>query len=43
MLKTKFLEYARFFNNYYGTPKKAIYDNFKKGKIIYTRHRLAGK
>ena len=30
----KFLEYAKVFNNYYGTPKKEIYDNFKKGKII---------
>ena len=24
----------KFLNNYYGTPKKEIYDNFKKGKII---------
>ncbi len=30
----KFLEYAKVFNNYYGTPKKEIYENFKKGKII---------
>ena len=22
------------FDNYYGTPKKEIYENFKKGKII---------
>jgi len=32
--KKNFLEYAKVFNNYYGTPKKEIYDNFKKGKII---------
>ena len=32
--KKNFLEYAKVFNNYYGTPKKEIYDNFNKGKII---------
>ena len=29
-----FLEHAKVFGNYYGTPKKEILNDFKKGKIV---------
>ncbi|WCA22324.1 guanylate kinase [Candidatus Phytoplasma oryzae] len=29
-----FLEYKKFINNYYGTPYKQIFENFKKGKKV---------
>ena len=32
--KNNFLEHAKVFGNYYGTPKKKIQKDFKKGKIV---------
>ena len=32
--KNEFLEYARVFNNYYGTTKKPVFENLKIGKNV---------
>jgi len=30
----KFLEYAKIYNEYYGTPKEPVFENLKNGKIV---------
>lgn len=32
--ENKFLEYAKVYDNYYGTPREPVIENLKKGKIV---------
>ncbi|MEO0232870.1 MAG: guanylate kinase [candidate division WOR-3 bacterium] len=39
----KFLEYAKIYNEYYGTPKEPVFENLKNGKIVIMDIDFQGK
>lgn len=39
----KFLEYARIYDEYYGTPKEPVFENLKNGKIVIMDIDFQGK
>lgn len=40
--KNEFLEYAKIYDNYYGTPKKAIFDELEKGNDVILEIEMQG-